>query len=211
MKTTLFIGLLLLLSISCKTDGDIKEAAIQIDPIPTLIDQLQGYYAGCIPSLQQVGSYSDIKVTINGNNIKREFRLSGYSDCSSPYYIYETEQEISQITLLSDSPLKLALDLEVISYRFTDLHGWYSTQNYCGLNDWAFNVAKDVTGLDCPGLKSGPSGTRYLSMGEIIYDSVILSSTGLSIVMVENESGLSDADRMVTDLREIPKSTIVLP
>ena len=205
MKTTILFALILSLCFSCKPKEGSDEAATEVEQSPTLVDQMQGEYETCMPSLVYSGYYSEVKVSVVNSLITKSFTLSSHADCSSPYYIFETVAEISLATVLSESPLKVAVDLKVVSYKFTDNHGWYSTQNYCGLNTWVINVQKDVTGLTCPGLKVGPAGTTYLSVNDLEYESMIIGTNSLSVVLKENETGLTDLTRKLTGLGDVPK------
>ncbi len=205
MKTTILFVLILTLCFSCKPKEDSEEAAVEISESDTLVELMQGEYETCMVSLVYPTYYSEIKVSIVNSSFIRTTTLSTSPTCATAYYTYETAYEISQATKLSESPLKVAVDLKVVSYKFTDLHGWYSTQNYCGLNTWVKNVTKDVTGLTCPGLKVGPSGTTFLSVNDTNYESVIIGTNSLSVVLKENETGLTDLTRMLTGHGDIPK------
>lgn len=212
MKMTILFGLLLTLCISCNQPISVeskaapKEPEMQINQSDLLIQQMQGEYQTCIVSPDYgLPYYAQVSVSVVNAVVTKTFTISTNADCSSPSYNYEIVSEISLASKLSETPLKVAVDLKVVSYKFTDLHGWYSTQNYCGLFDWAFNVEKDVTGLDCPGLKDAPSGTQYASAGDIEYESMIIGTNSLSVVAQDNESGLTDLTRKLTGLEEIPK------
>jgi hypothetical protein len=205
MKTTILFALILTLCFSCKPKEGSEEEAVEVAESPTLVDQMQGSYETCMPSLNYAGYYSEVKISVVDNLITKSFTLSTSANCSSPYYVFESVAEISLASVLSESPLKVAVDLKVVSYKFTDLHGWYSTQNYCGLNTWAVNVTKDVTGLNCPNLKVGPSGTTYLNANDLEYESMIIGTNSISIVLDENETGLTNLTRKLTGLGEVPK------
>jgi hypothetical protein len=208
MKTTILFALVLTLFISCKPNEDSGQLA---DPemqtqSELFIEQMQGEYQSCMISPGYgLPYYAQISVSVVGSVMTKNFTLSNNADCSSPVYNYEIVSEISLASQLSESPLKVAVDLKIVSYKFTDLHGWYSLQNYCGLTDWAFGVERDVTGLNCPSLNSSPAGSTYLSAGDIDYESVIIGTSSLSIIADENETGLSDLTRKLTGLAEITK------
>jgi hypothetical protein len=206
MKTTILFALVLSLCFSCKPKDSSDEPEMQINQSDLLIEQMQGEYKTCIVSPDYgLPYYAEIKVLVVNSLVTKTFTISTNTDCSNPSYNYEIVSEISLASKLSETPLKVAVDLKVVSYKFTDLDGWYSTQNYCGLTDWAFGVTKDVTGLTCPNLKSGPSGDTYLSAGDTEFESMIIGTNSISIVALENESGLTDLTRKLTGLEEIPK------
>jgi hypothetical protein len=210
MKLT---GLLLLISIclvACKSKDDSEQPEVAVEPTETenLVLQMQGDYELCIASPHgpdYVGYYTGLQVTVSGNIMSTVETLSANADCSSPYYEFETVVEISQAARITTTPLKVSANLKIQSYKFTDFHGWYSTQNYCGLTDWTINVTKDVTGLDCPDLNMSSFSTTFLAAGAYSYESLILGSNSLDVVLVENESGFDESSRMLTGLYSIPK------
>ena len=205
MKTTILFALILTLCFSCKPKEGSEEEAVEVSESQTLVDLMQGDYEGCVAS-SYPGYYSEVKVSVLNSIYTITNTLSANANCSSPYYTFETSGEIALATKLSESPLKVAVDLKIISYKFTDLHGWYSGQNYCGLNTWAINVTKDVTGLNCPNLNTSLAGTQFLSAGEVSYQSMIIGENSISVVLDDQETGLTDLTRMLTGHVEIPKN-----
>jgi hypothetical protein len=210
MKTITTLLLLSLLTYSCKgKDGDGDSVPdVQVDPTPTelLVAQLQGNYHVCMASMEYGGYFSEITISIVGNVYTKTETLSLAADCSAPYYEFVTTAEIFEAATISTTPTHdITLDLKIKSYSFKDLDGWYSTQNYCGLNTWVINVAKDVTGLDCPNLNGSAFGTQYRAVDDFAYESMTIGTNSIDVVIQENESGLDLATRRVTGIANIPK------
>lgn len=210
----LLLASLMIVSISCKDKEDADSDTVPavetpaVDNTATIIQSLQGTYSGCIPSPTYPGYYNKIEITITNATYDYYFELSGNASCTSPYYRFTSQFEISKADYETDGDLEnLKVDFKVKLFKIRYNLAYYINQHYCGMNDWVLGVEKILTGVPCISLLSGYDAhhSSFKALDEMEYQKIILKAGSITIPFGYDQSGDSDADRKISHPAEIPK------
>lgn len=201
---------LLFTLVSCKVPKETEQAATTVVHTTTeeIVADLQGNYAGCVPSPNYAGYYTKVNISVLERNITYTVELSASPTCATSYYknTYSYDIEKADYENPGDSEI-INLDLKMKHFKVVFYHSYYISQNYCLLNDWTLNVEKNLTGLYCPNLLSGYDNfhTSFRAAGSLAYFQIRHTPTSFAISLGAAESGDSDADRLRTLRAEVPK------
>jgi hypothetical protein len=195
------------LSCSYQSEVDMSSLTPTVSEKEEIVDQLQGNYSSCRASPSYPGSYELNAVSVSGTTYTYISSLSASGTCSTTYYtstnIYEINNASYVNASLNKEDIQLEFKVQSTSYSFND--NWYLSQNYCGFNDWALNVAKDVTGVPCNNLLSTYDSfhTSFKALNDLDYVQIKRTSTSIAHPAGFSESGDTPADARKSMLFEM--------
>jgi len=150
------------------------------------------------------GSYYEIRSSgLSGGQFTQSATAFGASGCASPIIKMDITGTYVLGGRLSETSGSFKIDYTLATFSLTPMDATvvtsYNTGSFCGFNDWALGVSKDVTGLTC-------NSSSIPSAGDMSYDIFQIYTTSIpSAGIVEGElnfgyydashDGTSDAQR----------------
>lgn len=163
-----------------------------------IINKIQGNYSSCAASSLYPGYYYLNTAIVSGSSYTYSTTLSSSSTCSTSLNTIRNTYEINDARYIDAALNKedIQIEFKVKSVKVTFNHNYYVSQNYCGLNDWALNVEKNVTGLSCNDLLSTYDSfhSSFKAIDSLEYVNIKRTPTALWHPTDYAESGDSPSD-----------------
>lgn len=208
MRTQIiFLMVVCLSTMSCSYEGN-RLILPSTDIKSEIISKLQGNYSSCAASQEYPGYYESNTLSVVGTTYSFSSTLSGSATCSTYYNTIVNTYEINNASYINASAntedIQLEFKVKYVGIKFND--NYYISQNYCGLNNWALNVEKDVTGLPCANLLSGYDSfhTSFKAVDALEYVDIKRTSTSIWHPTANSESGDTALDSLKGLLAEMP-------